>query len=87
MQAVQRGNIGKKQAAKKKAHKIEQGLGFLRTEEEAAQIAKMQAAARVKITRQALAEHHMAATKIAAVQRGYRDRARVKNMRVTIAPE
>jgi hypothetical protein len=72
--AVQRGNRDRARVA---GIQIEQGLGLAGTEEEAAQITKMQAAARGKIARQELAEQQMAATKIAAVQRGNRDRARV----------
>ena len=84
LQAVQRGNVGRKQAARTRAQQIEQSLGLAGTEEEAAHIAKIQAAARGKIARQELAEQQMAATKIAAVQRGKADRVRVAEIRRTV---
>ena len=84
VQAVQRGKIGRKQAARTRAQQIEQSLGLLGTEEEAAHIAKIQAVARGKIARQELAEQQTAATKIAAAQRGKADRARVAEIRRTV---
>ena len=84
VQAVQRGKIGRKQAARTRAQQIEQSLGLLGTEEEAAHIAKIQAVARGKIARQELAEQQTAATKIAAAQRGQVGRRRVAEIRRTV---
>ena len=62
--------------------KVEKELGLTGSEEEAQQIAKMQAVQRGKIARRERAEQEEAATKIAAIQRGKQDRAAVKGKRI-----
>lgn len=82
IQAIQRGKQDRAKVAGMRAQKIEAELGLTGSPEEAAKIAKLQAAQRGKMARKELAEQQAAASKIAAVQRGKQDRARVAGMKV-----
>ena len=89
MQAAQRGKQDRRKVAGMKqdaaGRKIEEELGLTGSPEEQASIAKMQAAQRGKIARKELAQDKIdqgnAASKIAAVQRGKQDRAKVQGMK------
>ena len=77
--AVHRGNQSR---ARVSGLRVEASLGLTGTEAESARIARLQAQARGKQARQELQGQAVAATQIAAAQRGRQGRARVAGLRI-----